>query len=124
MDIFGLYLSRRFSVAASTSPCNTAIGGPANSKLVHEVDALGGEIGKISERFQIICARLLPKPQQPLPHPSLLHLQPLLLILRCCLNLSRSYMLLWSASRQFYLLHSPSKGNIAQIGELVTFSYK
>ncbi|PQM33696.1 hypothetical protein Pyn_27690 [Prunus yedoensis var. nudiflora] len=47
------------------------------------------KFGEISERFQIICARLLPKPPQPLPHPSLLHLQPLLLILRCSLNLSR-----------------------------------
>ncbi|GJN16659.1 hypothetical protein PR202_gb03672 [Eleusine coracana subsp. coracana] len=27
-------------------PCNPAVGGPAKSQLVHEVDALGGEIGK------------------------------------------------------------------------------
>lgn len=31
-------------------PCNPAIGGPAKSQLVHEVDALGGEIGKMADR--------------------------------------------------------------------------
>ncbi len=31
-------------------PCNPAVGGPAKSQLVHEVDALGGEIGKMSDR--------------------------------------------------------------------------
>ncbi|KAL6853389.1 hypothetical protein ACP4OV_019418 [Aristida adscensionis] len=31
-------------------PCNPAVGGPAKSQLVHEVDALGGEIGKIADR--------------------------------------------------------------------------
>ncbi|KGF72129.1 tRNA uridine 5-carboxymethylaminomethyl modification protein [Neosynechococcus sphagnicola sy1] len=31
-------------------PCNPAVGGPAKSQLVHEIDALGGEIGKISDR--------------------------------------------------------------------------
>ena len=31
-------------------PCNPAVGGPAKSQLTHEVDALGGEIGKISDR--------------------------------------------------------------------------
>ncbi|MFN5926443.1 MAG: FAD-dependent oxidoreductase, partial [Pseudanabaena sp.] len=31
-------------------PCNPAVGGPAKSQLVHEVDALGGEIGKITDR--------------------------------------------------------------------------
>ncbi|MEX0270085.1 tRNA uridine-5-carboxymethylaminomethyl(34) synthesis enzyme MnmG [Leptolyngbyaceae cyanobacterium UHCC 1019] len=30
-------------------PCNPAVGGPAKSQLVHEVDALGGEIGKVSD---------------------------------------------------------------------------
>ncbi|XP_015955846.1 uncharacterized protein LOC107480212 [Arachis duranensis] len=31
-------------------PCNPAVGGPAKSQLVHEVDALSGEIGKIADR--------------------------------------------------------------------------
>ena len=31
-------------------PCNPAVGGPAKSTLVHEVDALGGEIGKLADR--------------------------------------------------------------------------
>ena len=30
-------------------PCNPAVGGPAKSQLVHEVDALGGIIGKLSD---------------------------------------------------------------------------
>lgn len=32
-----------------TQPCNPAVGGPAKSQLVHEVDALGGEIGRIAD---------------------------------------------------------------------------
>lgn len=32
-------------------PCNPAVGGPAKSQLVHEVDALGGEIGKMADRW-------------------------------------------------------------------------
>ena len=31
-------------------PCNPAVGGPAKSQLVHEVDALGGEIGKMADK--------------------------------------------------------------------------
>lgn len=31
-------------------PCNPAVGGPAKSQLVHEADALGGEIAKIADR--------------------------------------------------------------------------
>lgn len=31
-------------------PCNPAVGGPAKSTLVHEVDALGGWIGRIADR--------------------------------------------------------------------------
>ena len=30
-------------------PCNPAVGGPAKSQLVHEVDALGGEMGRIAD---------------------------------------------------------------------------
>ncbi|TGG85861.1 MAG: tRNA uridine-5-carboxymethylaminomethyl(34) synthesis enzyme MnmG [Aphanocapsa feldmannii 288cV] len=30
-------------------PCNPAVGGPAKSQLVHEVDALGGVIGKVAD---------------------------------------------------------------------------
>lgn len=30
-------------------PCNPAVGGPAKSQLVHEVDALGGHIGKVAD---------------------------------------------------------------------------
>ncbi|KAK9735527.1 hypothetical protein RND81_04G210500 [Saponaria officinalis] len=31
-------------------PCNPAVGGPAKSQLIHEVDALGGEMGKITDK--------------------------------------------------------------------------
>ncbi len=31
-------------------PCNPAVGGPAKSQLTHEVDAIGGEIGRVSDR--------------------------------------------------------------------------
>ncbi|GAX75540.1 hypothetical protein CEUSTIGMA_g2983.t1 [Chlamydomonas eustigma] len=31
-------------------PCNPAVGGPAKSQLVHELDALGGEMGKMADR--------------------------------------------------------------------------
>ena len=34
-------------------PCNPAVGGPAKSQLTHEVDALGGEIGKIADRTYV-----------------------------------------------------------------------
>ncbi|PZV01665.1 MAG: tRNA uridine-5-carboxymethylaminomethyl(34) synthesis enzyme MnmG, partial [Cyanobium sp.] len=30
-------------------PCNPAVGGPAKSQLVHEVDALGGVIGRLAD---------------------------------------------------------------------------
>ncbi len=31
-------------------PCNPAVGGPAKSQLVHEIDALGGEMARITDR--------------------------------------------------------------------------
>lgn len=31
-------------------PCNPAVGGPAKSQLAHEVDALGGEMGRVTDR--------------------------------------------------------------------------
>ncbi|MGK7908023.1 MAG: tRNA uridine-5-carboxymethylaminomethyl(34) synthesis enzyme MnmG [Synechococcus sp.] len=31
-------------------PCNPAVGGPAKSQLVHEIDALGGEMAKVTDR--------------------------------------------------------------------------
>ena len=31
-------------------PCNPAVGGPAKSQLVHEVDAMGGEMGKMADK--------------------------------------------------------------------------
>lgn len=34
-------------------PCNPAVGGPAKSQLVHEVDALGGVIGKLADATAI-----------------------------------------------------------------------
>ena len=34
-------------------PCNPAVGGPAKSQLVHEVDALGGLIGKLADATAI-----------------------------------------------------------------------
>ena len=34
-------------------PCNPAVGGPAKSQLVHEVDALGGIIGKLADKTAI-----------------------------------------------------------------------
>eukprot|EP01018_Ginkgo_biloba_P019149 Gb_14799 [translate_table: standard] len=42
-------------------PCNPAVGGPAKSQLVHEVDALGGEIGRMTDRFkwEVIVMELL-----------------------------------------------------------------
>ena len=37
-------------VWSGLQPCNPAVGGPAKSQLVHEVDALGGEIGRLADR--------------------------------------------------------------------------
>ncbi len=35
---------------SAVQPCNPAVGGPAKSQLVHEVDALGGEMGKMADK--------------------------------------------------------------------------
>lgn len=37
-------------ICCYVKPCNPAVGGPAKSQLVHEVDALGGDIGKVADR--------------------------------------------------------------------------
>ncbi len=34
----------------TVQPCNPAVGGPAKSQLVHEVDAMGGEMGKMADK--------------------------------------------------------------------------
>ena len=40
-------------VGLMVQPCNPAVGGPAKSQLVHEVDAMGGEIGKMADRTYV-----------------------------------------------------------------------
>lgn len=45
-------------------PCNPAVGGPAKSQLTHEVDALGGEIGKMADRTYL-QKRILNKSRGP-----------------------------------------------------------
>lgn len=46
-------LQAMITLAFYLQPCNPAVGGPAKSQLVHEVDALGGEIGKMADRCYI-----------------------------------------------------------------------
>lgn len=41
-------------------PCNPAVGGPAKSQLVHEVDALGGVIGRLADACAIQKGSLTP----------------------------------------------------------------
>lgn len=45
-----IFLKNILTKKSSMQPCNPAVGGPAKSQLVHEVDALGGEIGKVADR--------------------------------------------------------------------------
>ena len=45
-------------------PCNPAVGGPAKSQLVHEVDALGGEIGRMADKCYL-QKRVLNKSKGP-----------------------------------------------------------
>ena len=42
--LFSLNLDR-----IAWQPCNPAVGGPAKSQLVHEIDSLGGIIGKLAD---------------------------------------------------------------------------
>ena len=46
--LFSLNLDR-----IAWQPCNPAVGGPAKSQLVHEVDALGGVIGRLTDATAI-----------------------------------------------------------------------
>ena len=46
--LFSLNLDR-----IAWQPCNPAVGGPAKSQLVHEVDALGGVIGRLADATAI-----------------------------------------------------------------------
>ncbi len=39
-------------------PCNPSVGGPAKGQLVREVDALGGEMGKLTDRTRLQIRRL------------------------------------------------------------------
>lgn len=45
-------------------PCNPAVGGPAKSTLVHEVDAMGGWIGRVADRTYL-QRRVLNKSKGP-----------------------------------------------------------
>ena len=40
--------------AIALAPCNPAIGGPAKSIVVREVDAMGGAMGEITDQSQIL----------------------------------------------------------------------
>jgi len=46
-------------------PCNPAVGGPAKSQLVHEVDALGGVIGRLADATALQKRVLNAQPAAP-----------------------------------------------------------
>ena len=50
----------------AVQPCNPAVGGPAKSQLVHEVDAMGGEMGKMADRCYL-QKRVLNRSKVPSP---------------------------------------------------------
>ncbi len=52
----------------AVQPCNPAVGGPAKSQLVHEVDAMGGEMGKMADRCYL-QKRVLNRSKVPSPSP-------------------------------------------------------
>jgi len=52
--LFSLNLDR-----IAWQPCNPAVGGPAKSQLVHEVDALGGVIGRLADATALTFFSLL-----------------------------------------------------------------
>ena len=62
--LFSLNLDR-----IAWQPCNPAVGGPAKSQLVHEVDALGGVIGRLADATAIQKRILNASRGQAIPLP-------------------------------------------------------
>ena len=53
--------------AVANLPCNPNIGGTAKGHLVREIDALGGEIGKVADKT-IIQSKILNRGKGPAVH--------------------------------------------------------